>query len=290
MLIWSSNYIVFQLLLNDLSPITVLIYRYFFASLTLGVIVLSLRPPQPKPLTRKQWFYMILSSLCGTLLGGGGMLYGIQLSGASLAAILVNTNPLFVTLIAVLIGMERLSRIRLIGISLGIIGVVAVVWGGVGSIETKMVANLSGAFILLMASLGVAIYTVISKQIVHQLGGLRYTLYGILPALILITLFYGLTDTTVFRITNYWQWLGLGYVGVLGTALTWCLFSISLKRIDVSATASFKLAIPVFTAINGYIIFGETLTTTTTLGMVGVLLGIFIAINHTLIRKLYGSI
>lgn len=289
MVIWSSNYVFFRFLLNDLSPETVLIYRYLFASLTLAGILFILPSTKPQPLTRRQWLSLIVASLCGTLIGGGGVLYGITLSGASLASILINTSPLFITLIALALGMERLSHVRIGGIGLGIIGVGLVVWGSSTSAEI-VGTNLVGVGLLLIASFGLAVYTIIGKRLIHRLGGLRYTLYGILPALALIMMYYGLTNISVFRIATYWQWFGLVYVGALGTAVTWCLFSISLKHIDVSTAASFKLAIPVFTAINAYLAFGETLTTTTIIGMFGVLLGIFIAINHTNIQKIYGRV
>lgn len=69
-------------------------------------------------------------ALTQTVLFYGATFWGIAHAGAGLAAVLANTDPLFVAALAAGFLGERLERRQWAGLALGLVGVGVVVWEG----------------------------------------------------------------------------------------------------------------------------------------------------------------
>ncbi|MDX6555120.1 MAG: putative blue pigment (indigoidine) exporter [Miltoncostaeaceae bacterium] len=102
------------------------------ARLTLaGVILLGLVAALGRPLRpgagpgSVAWL-----ALTQTVLFYGATFWGIAQSGAGLAAVLANTDPLFVAALAALALGERLGRAQWAGLAIGLVGAGVVVWEG----------------------------------------------------------------------------------------------------------------------------------------------------------------
>ena len=69
-------------------------------------------------------------ALTQTVLFYGATFWGIAHAGAGLSAVLANTDPLFVAVLATLLLGERLGSLQWFGLAVGLLGAACVVWEG----------------------------------------------------------------------------------------------------------------------------------------------------------------
>jgi len=130
--VWGSTYLAIRYAIGagtgdvGLPPLLMGAMRFSLAGLLM--FAWSVRRPhpdgQPDPLGWRQWRATALVGI-PLLLGGNGLVVlAEQRISSGLAAVLVTTTPLWLALMAFLIGGERLSRPGVVGLLLGFSGVV----------------------------------------------------------------------------------------------------------------------------------------------------------------------
>jgi len=126
-LLWSTGFIGAKLGLPYAEPFTFLALRYALVSGVLLVVMLVAGSPWPR--SRADWVHAVIS---GLLLHGvylGGVFSSIQLGlEAGLSALIVGVQPLLTAALALPLLGERVNRIQMAGLILGLGGVALVVW------------------------------------------------------------------------------------------------------------------------------------------------------------------
>lgn len=127
MLAWGAAYVPSAWLVETWPPLTAAGARLGLAGLVvLGVLATLGRPLRPGAGAG----VVALLALTQTVLFYGATFWGISAAGAGPAAVLANTDPLFVAALAALVLGERLAGRQWIGLSLGLAGAAVVVWSG----------------------------------------------------------------------------------------------------------------------------------------------------------------
>jgi drug/metabolite transporter (DMT)-like permease len=286
MMLWSVNFAVYKHLLGDYAPETVVLYRFLFGTLVMGLLWVGM-DRRPVKLSPAEWLLIGVASIVGILVAWLLLMYTVQFSGSSIASIL-KYNPLFVAIIAVMLKMEKMTTVKFAGVVLGIVGVGFVVFkNGAVVPELAQTQNL-GMVLGILASCAAGVHTIIGKKIMPKLGGLNYTFLTFVPGAALITLWYGITDRSLFVIQDAAGWLGMGYVGIFGTAIVWWLFAAALRHEEPGVAASYKLLIPLFTVILSFFLFGEQMSARIYVGMILIAVGVYVVTNYqklSILRK-----
>ena len=196
---------------------------------------------------------------------------------ASMNAVLVSINVVFIALLAALILKERIRPIRIMGIALAFCGVVLVTFnrgfnfGGTGSID------LLGIAFSLLAALSFALYSVIGKKVLVTNDPLIIALIALFSGAVLLTT---LTASTVgfSEIANAdWSTLGiLIFLGLTMIAISYPLWFTCLKRLPASHVSIYIYITPIFAVILSLIILGERFSWLFWVGGALILGGIFI--------------
>jgi drug/metabolite transporter (DMT)-like permease len=128
--IWGSGYLATKLGLQYAPPFTFLTLRFAFGLLLLLPLLLwQRREPLHWPATRAAWGHVVLAGLLMHAINLGGSHYAQYLGmSAGVAALVLATQPLVTALVAVTRLGERLTRLQWLGVGLGLLGVVLVVW------------------------------------------------------------------------------------------------------------------------------------------------------------------
>ena len=127
MIFWGAAYVPSGLLVETWPPLSAAGARLALGGLVLlGVLVALGRPAAPGvgALT-VGWL-----ALTQTVLFYGATFWGIAHAGAGLSAVLANTDPLFVAILAGPVLGERLGGPQWAGLAVGLVGAACVVWEG----------------------------------------------------------------------------------------------------------------------------------------------------------------
>jgi drug/metabolite transporter (DMT)-like permease len=178
---------------------------------------------------------------------------------ASMNAVLVSSNVVFIALLAALILKERVGPIRIIGMILAVCGVVLVTFNkgfsigdGGGSID------LLGCSFSLLAALSAALYSVIGKKVLVTNDPLIVAALAIFSGAVLLTI---LTAVTVgFSEVYQAGWatiLLMVFLGITMIGIAYPLWFVCLKRFPASQISIYIYLTPVFAVILSLIILHE---------------------------------
>ncbi len=148
-IVWGSGYLASKTGMLYAAPFTFLSLRYIFGVLCLIPWILITRPQWPA--NGGQFFHVCIAGL---------LMHGINLSGshhaqylgmsAGITALILATQPLITALIAHRLMGERLAAVQWLGVTLGLAGVMLVVWHKV-DVQAVTIASLVAVAISLAA-------------------------------------------------------------------------------------------------------------------------------------------
>jgi drug/metabolite transporter (DMT)-like permease len=181
--------------------------------------------------------------------------YGVKLAHASTVALLLGTTPIFIGLISLALGLERLASPFWIGaaITFGGVALIAVANGSVGS-------SLNGTMIAIATALTWACYTVTIAPLMR-----RYSPYRI-SALVLALGWVPLALASIHQLGEQqfsfgWKvWLGFGYAVIGPLFLTNILWFTSIDRVGASRASLFANLQPFFAVFFALVLLSESLS------------------------------
>jgi len=249
-----------------------------FLSTALGSIALFLFliwQKQEISIDKKDILPLFLIGICGTALSSLFLFIGIDLSNATNASILVNSNPIFVALLAPFILSEKLNKKQLFGVLLAFIGMVLVTTNGLGLNQLIDSSFFLGNIALITSALFITIYTIFGKKYIKKYGGLLATFYTVLAGAIFL-LIYTTANGDIVNALNLsiMEWLIVLYIGIVITGFIFAVWYESIKHIGAVRASSFKLLIPVFATITAILLIGESPSLFAISGGVLVILGL----------------
>jgi len=132
--IWSTGWIVARYSADYADPLTFLCFRFGVAGLLLLGIAVASGAPFPK--TRQQWLDALISGVFLHAIYLGGVWWAIRAGlPASLSALIAAGQPIVTALLAPALLGERSSLGRSLGVGLGLIGLVLVLWPKLGAAQ-----------------------------------------------------------------------------------------------------------------------------------------------------------
>lgn len=268
------NFSAIKISLTGLTPLLSSGWRNATASVALlGYALAMKRPLWPPADTRHK------------LLGMGGLFTlnflivytAMNHTTASRAAILLNSQPLAVALLArIFIPSDRVTLRKAVGLLLAFLGVVLVLGDPESSLQFS---TLRGDVLMLVAALNWAVLVILRKQVAQKVDpGVVAAWEVTVGALTLVPL--GLVlDAAKPMILSTPVLSALLYSGLIGGALVFGANVYLIKNYDVNAVSSFNFMIPVVGTTAGILLLHEPFGTQILAGMALVAVGIYV-VNH----------
>ena len=194
---------------------------------------------------------------------------------AARGALVLSTMPILTLALAVLVGRERLSAMKLIG-GLLALGGVAIALGDRAAAQGPDVWK-GDALMFAAAALG-AIYNVIAGFMLRTYNAVALTTLQVAvgsSALFLIVCWRG--DFSGITGISAPGWVAMLYLMTVGGIVPSLLWNWSLGRIAPSRAAITVTINPIFATLLGALILAEPITTRLFIGLVGVVAGIALA-------------
>jgi drug/metabolite transporter (DMT)-like permease len=232
-------------------PLRFAAWRLFIGGLVLFVPVVLARLPLVPP--RATWPWLVLLSLAATAFGYGAMFVSPSLAGAGSAAVLGNTQPLWVTVLAALVLGERLTRVKVMSLLLGLAGVSLI---ASPAFQGGSFFGVEGALLALASAAGFAFGSVLIRRLEPGRYLLTLTawqlLLGSVPLFVL----------SAWREPNEVVWsttfvLALASLAVIGTAFVTAAWNWLVQGQEVARLSLGFFLVPVFGLALAALVFGE---------------------------------
>lgn len=264
--IWSSAFTSARFIVADASPLASLAARFLISGI-LGV-VLARMLGQTWHLTRDQWRATFVFGLCQNALYLGLNFVAMQTIEASVASIIASTMPLMVALAGWLIFRDRLSKMAVAGLVVGVIGV-ALIMGA--RIEAGV--DIYGMALCVVAAVALTVATLSMRG--ASSGGNLLMVVGL--QMLVGSVILAVVSASFEVVTVNWTWelgVAMAYTTLApGLLATWIWFSL-VERIGAVRAATFHFLNPFFGVAIAAVLLGEKLSLTDIIGVVIISVGI----------------
>lgn len=251
-LFWGSSFIAIKMGLDHIDPIPFAVIRFLFAALFSTIIYFVLKRRLSSSLLKNRLVYVL--SLCNAL---AYLLqnFGIDLTTAIKASLLININLIFVLVISHFYLKERVTSKKLSAVFIGLIGITLVVTEG--NFDLLHSGTLLGDFIVLGSGLAWACYLVLSRKVIAagaDIIELNYILM-VLTALFLLPSM-AVSHDVVLSMENMKYIL---YMAFFCTTIPFLLWTYGLKTISATTSSVLSIGEVIFASILSAIILKESL-------------------------------
>lgn len=245
--IWGGSFVVVRDSVQSIPPFLLIGGRFLLASFALAIAF---------PRSFRRWREslgpgLILSSL---LLGGFVLqTYGLRYTEASTSGFITGLNVIFVALIAVLCGTQKLTRRRILGVALAAAGMTVLSWrpGGWHFGRGDLLTLGCAAFFALHI---VATGLLVPDRDPVALSGIQFT------AIALVALGMNAVLGEGFDLPGVTGTAALCYLGLAATAFAFLVQTVAQRHTSAVDTAIIFSTEPLFAAAIAVLLGGEPLT------------------------------
>ena len=276
-LIWSGNYVVAKGISLKIPPVSLAFYRWSLAVVCIMPFAIK-KFEQEKQIILAHKSYIFWTAFTGiTIFNTFIYMGGHYTTAINLALIGTTTAPVFVTVMGAIFLKEQVSRYRITGMIICIIGIIYLLCQG--SLQKLAQFHFGkGDVLVVISAFAFAIYNTLVKK----------KPAGISPVVFLFTVFtLGVLCLLPFFLyeimhTPAVRWNGnmlaiIFYLGIGNSIIGFFCWNVAIKKLGSSATALFANLIPIFSTIEAVIYLGEAFSTIHLISGLLVICGLIIA-------------
>ena len=275
--IWGSSFLFMRLTSPVFGPIFLIEMRVLSGLAVLLPLVLFLGKLAE---FQKHWKMIAIVSLMNMAIPFCFFAFSAVYIGAGLLSIINATVPIFSACVAYVVYKERLSRSSLLGLLIGFLGVVVLMFNPGESLGS------SGWLAILSALLACLLYGTAINLTVNNLqgiSGLTITAGGLFVSSLVLLPFALWARPEVLPVGNIW-W-SVFALGIVCTGFGFVMFYRLIDRIGAGRAIMTTYLIPVFSILWGNIFLGESVTLIMVVGCILVLLGVGLTTKKSNIDK-----
>ncbi len=262
-----------KLAVIEIDPFAIVIMRYIIAIITLKIILFAKK--RKIKIDRRDWKIFLSLSLSGIVLNQILFITGLKFTVPSHPPLLYSTCPIWILMYNSLKHSIKIDKKIMFSAFIAITGVI-IVLGKNLIVYNKNI--LIGDGILLFAVACWTFYLLFGKKIIQKYGPIETTYILLIIGFIIYSPFgiYRITQLPFSQISIN-AWIGLVYMGIFTTALSYVLYYSILRHIETSKVGILISAQPPTTIIFSVLLGFETLQLNLILGTGLIIGGILLA-------------
>ncbi|MCC6905742.1 MAG: DMT family transporter [Anaerolineae bacterium] len=272
---WASSFAGIRAALASYQPGHVALLRFLVASTCLAAYALITRTPLPN---RRDIPLIVLLGFLGYTVYHLGVAYGEVTVTAGAASLLIASNPVFTSIIALIFLKERFHTLAWVGIAVSFIGVAVIAFG-----EGEGFSFAPGVLYLLLASFSEAFYFVFQKPLFAKYSALQMTMFTIWTGTAFM-LFFAPGLPQAIQQAPLSATLAIVYLGIFPAAIGYFTWTVVLSRIPAGVATSFLYLSPVLAIFIAWVWLGEVPALASLIGGAIVLAGV-VMVNSGGVRK-----
>ncbi len=276
-LAWASAFVGIRAVGADLSPGPLALGRLLVGTAALGLLTAAARRPWVAP-TRREWG---LLAVCGV---GWFGVYNVALNAAEqhldagTTAMLVNTGPILIAVLAGLWLGEGFPRWLVAGLAVAFAGVLLI-----GVATRGGDADVLGVLLCLVAAVTYAVGVVAQKPVLRRLPPLQVTATACAIGALCCLPWAGALVTELGEAPPG-SVAGLVYLGVVPTALAFSTWAYALARTDAGRLGITTYLVPPLVVLMGWLVLDEVPPVLAVLGGAVCLAGVALSRRRERVR------
>ena len=260
---WATNMTLGRWLREDIGPLTLAASRFLVAS-ALFAILLGRQPAEERRLGQDRWL-LVGMAISGVAAFAPTLYLALRFTTAVNATIINGLGPLITGVLAALIISEPMSRRQLGGALIGLAGIIILISGGSLVFWQTLALNV-GDLVSLVAVTLWALYSVLARRVMHHRSALSATA---------LSAFLGLP---LLLVAAVWEFKTLPmnltldlvpvlvYIGVVPTVVGFVAWNEGVRRLGSSGAMVFYNTLPLYGALLGTLLLGESIGPATLMG------------------------
>ncbi|MCY1032503.1 EamA family transporter [Corallococcus sp. BB11-1] len=271
--VWGTNYTLVKDALEGMPPRAFMALRFGLAALAMGLVLLAVEGWKPMPW--KVFLRLTGLGLVGNTLYQLFFIEGLARTTAANSGMLTAVSPVVTAALGAALGIERLRRPVIAGLSLAVVGMLLVVGARGPNLGP---ATWLGDLLIVGCSLCWSIYTVGTRTVGTDVSALRITAITMLtgaPGVVLAGASQVITMDAASVSTS--GWVALVYSALVPLVLAYFVWFRSVQQVGTNRTTLYGTGIPVVAALTAWAVRGERPTLLQTLGAALILAGVLIS-------------
>jgi len=274
--IWGANFVIMKQAFSEVDPLAFNVVRLTLAAIILMLVLIFREGWQPIP--RRDWGRLIRLGLLGNFFYQIPFILGLKLTTPENSSLLIATIPVWAAILAMILGLEQISRRVWTGILLSFAGVLLVTTASAGfSLNSS---GFLGDLLTLGAAACWAGYTVFSKELLGRYSPLRVSALALAIGTVglwLVSLPSVITEG--WSEASAWVWVTIAYSGALSIGLAYVVWAFGVKHVGAARTAVYNNLVPVVTFLLAYFALEQPIMPLQLLGGAVVLLGVWLTVR-----------
>ncbi|MFF4878763.1 DMT family transporter [Micromonospora sp. NPDC000668] len=277
-----SYLVVSKLILREVPVFTATFIRLVTASLVLAVYV-ALKPPGRVRPGRRDRAVLFTQTLLGVFLFSVFAMYGVRLTGAIEAGVILGMVPISISMVGLLLLRESMSARRGGGIAVAVLGALSINVMSVQALDGPSGSHVAfGSLLLACAVVCEAVFLTFGKLLSRPVPPAALSLILSTVGAVMFAVPAAVEfDWAMITAISGQAWALMIYTGVAVNGVAVVLMYDSLDTVDTTVAAAFTALTPVSGAVLSVLLLGERLHLYHLTGMVLVVLGVFIVAKET---------
>ena len=278
-LFWSGNFVFGRFIKDDITPIELAFFRWFFVVLFLLPSLLFIDLKKVYELIKSNFIIVSVLAILSVSLYNTILYLALQSTTATNALLINSGTPLVIILLSALILKTTISKMQIFGILLSTFGVAFLILKGnfnsISSLEFH-----AGDFWIMLGGSCWALYSILLKFkpkgyknselfIANMYVGFLF----FLPVYLLQG--YSIQSQIVHIEENWYFFI---YISFFASILSYIFWNTGIENIGAAKTGQFVHLMPLFGSILAFIFLGETLEGFHIIGGLFIALGIYLSI------------
>ncbi len=252
--IWGGMYVVSRVVLQVISPVTLVAIRMVVSAVVMFLLLKFLGRSWKLP--REIWARVFLMGLVGYAFSITAQFMGTKLGGAALGSLITTAAPVVTVGISSVLGLERVTWRAWLGLLLSLVALLLLSGGGN--------ANFSGVLWLVAAAVSWGVLSFIGGQVVAKTDVILVTAWAsLIAAMLLLPLspfgLAGMAGWPNWSELRLGHWAGIAYLGVVSTALAFAAWVYGVSRAGAVLSGIAFFAQPLVGSLLGWLLLGEHL-------------------------------
>jgi drug/metabolite transporter (DMT)-like permease len=268
--VWGSTFLGIRVGVREVPPFLLAGMRFTFAGLVLYAWLRLKGTPSP---TRKEWNGAFFLGTLMFLIDYGSLFWAEQRVPSGIAAVILASIPLFITLLEIIFLRTQRLTVRLaVGLLVGILGVSVLMARSVALGEAPL--DRAGVVAILVAAMGWSVGTILTRKLTlpasKAMSAAAQMLLGGLQLCVLTVVSGELTGFHLLRVSAT-AWFALAYLIVFGSLIGFTAYVWLLHYESPTLVGTYAYVNPVVAVAVGHFVGGEAIGLRTILGTLLVL-------------------